>query len=234
MINNQHYPIKESRRAGMLLAATAGFIDSYTFSVHDMRFASFQSGNLLQVGLNIASGKWLHAAIYFWPVFAFLLGSAFNQILKVYTNKSHRSHTLAALIVECLGLLLVAILELQSVSDNIILPLLAFFMAIQADTFNKIHGMAYMTILSTGNLRTFSSGVTNWLIQHDEMALRRAVRIGPVILAFLFSAIIAYFAMQFLQQAALFIAPLFLIGVIILINREEKFAKSVDTTTNIH
>ena len=234
MINNQHYPIKESRRAGMLLAATAGFIDSYTFSVHDMRFASFQSGNLLQVGLNIAGGKWLHATIYFWPVLAFLLGSAFNQILKVYTNKSHQSHTLAALIVECLGLLLVAILELQSVSANIILPLLAFFMAIQADTFNKIHGMAYMTILSTGNLRTFSSGVTNWLIYHDEMALRQAVRVGPVILAFLFSAIIAYFAMQFLQQAALFIAPLFLIGVIILINREGKFAKSVDTTTNIH
>ncbi|MGV3186095.1 YoaK family protein [Weissella paramesenteroides] len=233
-MTNQQYPVKESRRTGMLLAATAGFIDSYTFSAHDMRFASFQSGNLLQVGLNIAGGKWLHATIYFWPIFAFLLGSAFNQVLKAYTNKSLRSHTLSALIVEFFGLLLVASLELQSVSANIILPLLAFFMAIQADTFNKIHGMAYMTILSTGNLRTFSSGLTNWLIYHDEMAFRRAIRVGPVILAFFFSAILAYFAIHFLHQAALFVAPLFLLCVIILVNHEEKFQKGIDTSNNIH
>ena len=48
----------------MLLAGTAGYIDSYTFAFHDNRFASFQSGNLLQLSINVASGKW-HAASLF-------------------------------------------------------------------------------------------------------------------------------------------------------------------------
>ncbi|MFC6179134.1 YoaK family protein [Weissella sagaensis] len=217
-----HYPIKESMRTGMLLAATAGFIDAYTFQIHDMRFASFQSGNLLQIGLNIANGKWLHALIYFWPVFAFLMGTSFNQLLKQFAKKHQQSHTMIALLIEFIGLVGVALLEYHTVSSNIILPLLAFFMAIQADTFNLIHGMPYMTILSTGNLRTLSSGLTNGLLWHDKSALHRAGRVAPVILAFFASAILAFFAMQLLHQGALFIAPILILGILVLVNREEK------------
>ncbi|CAM4244838.1 YoaK family protein [Weissella hellenica] len=217
-----HYPIKESMRTGMLLAATAGFIDAYTFQIHDMRFASFQSGNLLQIGLNVADGKWLHALIYFWPVFAFLIGTSFNQFLKQFAKKHQQSHTMLALLVEFIGLFGVALLEYHTISSDIILPLLAFFMAIQADTFNLIHGMPYMTILSTGNLRTLSSGLTNGLLWHDKQALHRAGRVAPVILAFFVSAILAFFAIQLLHQGALFIAPILILGILILVKREEK------------
>ncbi|SCB91743.1 YoaK family protein [Weissella bombi] len=220
MIHN--YPIKESMRTGMLLAATAGFIDAYTFTIHDMRFASFQSGNLLQIGLNVAGGKWLHALLYFWPVFAFLIGTSFNQLLKHFAKNRHQSHTMIALLVELIGLIVVALLEYNNISADIILPLLAFFMAIQADTFNLIHGMPYMTILSTGNLRTLSSGLTNGLLWHDKESLHRAGRVAPVILAFFISAILAFFAIQLFHQGALFIAPILILGLLILVNREEK------------
>lgn len=113
----------------MLLAGTAGYIDSYTFAFHDNRFASFQSGNLLQLGINVASGKWHTASLFFWPVIAFFVGAVLNQIIKKASFKNEVQWEERSVFIELLGVLFVAFLELAHVNSLIVLSVLAIFMA---------------------------------------------------------------------------------------------------------
>ena len=43
---------KESLLVALLLAMNTGFVDAFTFFHFDGRFASLQTGNLIQTGIN--------------------------------------------------------------------------------------------------------------------------------------------------------------------------------------
>lgn len=206
----QKFPYKESLRVGMLLAGTAGYIDSYTFAFHDNRFASFQSGNLLQLGINVASGKWHTASLFFWPVIAFFVGAVLNQIIKKASFKNEVQWEERSVFIELLGVLFVAFLELAHVNSLIVLSVLAIFMAMQADTFSKLRGMPYATVLSTGNLKTFGATWANGFLNHDKSQFIKTRNVGLVIASFLGAAIIAHFLGLMIGDYTLFGAPILL------------------------
>jgi len=205
--------MKESIRVGMLLSLTAGFIDSYTFAFHNARFASFQSGNMLQFGVNFASGHFTHAMIFFWPVLFYLIGSGLNQFIKKIRYVNDIQWEELSVLVEMSGIFLVAILEILHVSSLISLSILATFMAMQADTFTKLRGATYVTTMNTGNLKNLGSKLANFLMTRDISELKRARNTALIIGSFIIGAIIAYFIGHIIHGWAMFI-PVFILLII--------------------
>ncbi|MDR3190423.1 MAG: DUF1275 domain-containing protein [Lactobacillaceae bacterium] len=205
--------MKESLRVGILLTATAGFVDSYTFAFHDARFASFQSGNLLQFGVNLAAGNFSKAMIFFWPITFFMIGAGLNQLVKRYRFINDIQWEELSVLIEAFGVAIVAILEVLHFPAEVNLSILAMFMSIQADTFSKLRGAPYATIMSTGNLKTLGAMLASFLISHDKASLKKARNIFIVILGFIGGAIVAHFIGMAVHGWAMFVP----VGLLLLI-----------------
>ncbi|MCM0582520.1 DUF1275 domain-containing protein [Weissella diestrammenae] len=216
--------MKESIRVGMLLALTAGFIDSYTFAFHDARFASFQSGNMLQFGVNFARGDWSHALTFFWPVLFYLFGSALNQIIKRVRYINDLQWEELSVLVEASGIFFVAILEIFKVPSELPLSILAIFMAMQADTFTKLRGAAYVSTMNTGNLKTLGAMLTSFALTKQHEELMRARNTAAIIASFIFGAIIAYYIGHTIQGWAMFFPVGFLMIIWRTIVRDREIA----------
>ena len=215
-----NFAYKESLRVGMLLTATAGYIDAYTFAFHDEKFASFQSGNILQLGINLASGHFIMALQFLAPILGFLLGAMLNQVIKQIAQRRQTAWEPLAVLVELVGILFVALLEIMHVPSLLVISLLGLFMAIQADTFGKLRGMPYATVLSTGNLKTFGATIANGLLKHDAAEFIKTRTVGVVILAFFSAAVLSHFITLLIGDWALLLAPLFLLGVLFFIRQD--------------
>ena len=83
-------------------------------------------------------------------------------------------------------------------------------MAMQADTFSKLRGMPYATVLSTGNLKTFGATLANGFLNHDKSQFIKTRNVGLVIASFLGAAIIAHFLGLMIGDYTLFGAPILL------------------------
>lgn len=66
--------VHESLPVGVALAMAGGFLDAYTYLFHGEVFASMQSGNVILLGINLASGEFGQAARYLPPILLFLIG----------------------------------------------------------------------------------------------------------------------------------------------------------------
>ena len=56
---NKTRQMSETFLMGTLLALTGGFLDAYTYMSRGGVFANAQTGNIVLLGLNMASGQWL-------------------------------------------------------------------------------------------------------------------------------------------------------------------------------
>lgn len=192
MVNNI-LKMKESVRVGALLAGTAGFIDSYTFAFHDGRLASFQSGNMLQFGVYMARGNLQHAMIFIWPALAFICGAMLNQIVKRIRYVNIVQWEEFSILFEIIGITITAVLEILHAPSVIILSLLAISMALQTDTFTKLHGAPYVTTMFTGNLKRFGVALASYGLNHQKSELIKARNIGIIILGFITGVVLATF-----------------------------------------
>ena len=66
--------MSETFLMGTLLALTGGFLDAYTYISRGGVFANAQTGNIVLLGLNMASGQWSRVLYYLVPIIAFVLG----------------------------------------------------------------------------------------------------------------------------------------------------------------
>ncbi|QIL50135.1 DUF1275 domain-containing protein [Weissella coleopterorum] len=217
---NSNRKMKESVRVGALLAATAGFIDSYTFAFHDGRLASFQSGNMLQFGVYLARGNLNHALIFIWPALAFFFGAMFNQVVKRIRYVNQFQWEEFSILFEILGITVTAILEIMHAPSVLILSLLAISMALQTDTFTKLHGAPYVTTMFTGNLKRLGVALASYGLNHQSSELTKARNIGLIIASFLSGVVLATFVGIKLAGWALFLPVLALLVIWLIITAD--------------
>ena len=78
----------DSLQMGLLLAATGGFLDAYTFVARGRVFANAQTGNLVLLGLRAFEAD-PQALRYLVPVCAFVLGIVLSEFLKARKRALH-------------------------------------------------------------------------------------------------------------------------------------------------
>ncbi|PAV13500.1 hypothetical protein ASJ81_17540 [Methanosarcina spelaei] len=212
----------ESVELGILLAIVGGFLDAYTFVGRGGVFANAQTGNVVLMGIEAATGEWRQAVLHAVPVLAFMVGVVVAEIIKkpsmrLFIKDSER----AVLILETVVLFIVGFIPYTSPSI-IVTVVVSFVSSVQISSFRKLVGSTYSTTMVTGNLRSATQEAYIAFTKKDDESARRTIRYSTINLSFLAGAILGGLLTSFIGVKAVWIPVIVLICSIILFNSERK------------
>ena len=154
--------MSDSFRIGAILAMVGGLLDAYTFLIRGQVFSNAQTGNMVLLGIHLWTGNWLRAWFYLVPILAFVLGIFINEWIKRHLDGLWMFHwRQIVLLMEIVALVIVVLLP-PGKTDTAANALISFICSLQVQSFRKVHGFQYATTMCTGNLR---SG-TEYLVQY--------------------------------------------------------------------
>ena len=182
-------PDTEHRAVGslpsaILLAITGGSLDAFIYLNHGHVFAAM-TGNGVLLGVSILHHDYLQAVRHLLPIFGFILGAFFANLL----DKTLKHHAvMVGLVCEISALFLASFLP-GSFPDLAFVPLIAIVAAYQVASFRQADDYAYSSTFMTSNLRTAVDGLYDALNPAKrKTGLRKFRELSFIILGFLFGA----------------------------------------------
>lgn len=217
----------ESVELGILLAIVGGFLDAYTFVGRGGVFANVQTGNVVLMGIEAATGEWGQVVLHAVPILAFMVGVVVAEMIKKPSMRLFiTDFERAVLILETIVLFIVGFIPYTS--PNIIVTVaVSFVSSVQISSFRKLVGSTYSTTMVTGNLRSATQEAYIAFTKKDEEAARRTVRYSTINLSFLAGAILGGLLTSVIGVKAVWVAVIVLICSIILFNNERKSMDAV-------
>ena len=220
---NKTRQMSETFLMGTLLALTGGFLDAYTYISRGGVFANAQTGNIVLLGLNMASGQWSRVLYYLVPIIAFVLGIFLAESIRgkcMYNRKMHWRQLV--LILEMLVLLFVAVLP-QGKFDMIATVAVSFICAMQVESFRKVNGNAFATTMCTGNLRSGTERLYRFGRTGEVKELEKSLQYYGIILIFIIGAMAGmWLTKQFAQKAVLFACGMLFLAFLMMFVRSEE------------
>ena len=207
--------ISESIPCGILLALSGGCMDAYSYLFRGQVFSNAQTGNMLLMGVNIASGNFAVASKYFRPVLFFAVGiiiaDMFNAVKRIkIVHWRQISVFLEAII-------LTAVMFLPESANDLANSLLSFACGIQVQSFRAIHGNSITTTMCIGNFRSGTSNLDRFLVTKEKSYLKKSLLYYGIIGSFILGAIIESFLIPiFGTYAIIFSSVLLLIALLIM------------------
>lgn len=193
MILKNKNPMQERLRIGLLLVMNSGFIDSYTFEYHHERFASLQTGNIIQAGFHLAQGHWKATLFFVIPIIFFVLGAAFNTVLNHFVPAGKLSLQQHSILIEFIGIAMIGVFN-HHLASTVIISALSFLLAMQLDSFPKLRSLPFTSVMSTGNLRNVGTNLVKYFINRDHIFLHNA---------WVFSILVVFFMVGAFSSAVL-------------------------------
>ena len=173
----------------LLLAFVGGYLDAYTYITRDGVFANAQTGNMALMALRLARGEWADALHYLVPIAAFALGIFGVREARYHMRKKGRSYHKIALAAEILILVWVSFIP-QGAMNPLANVLVSLVCALQVGAFKTIGGQAYASTMCTGNLRSATEHLHDYLRSKNPAALTRSMQYFGVILIFILGALL--------------------------------------------
>jgi uncharacterized membrane protein YoaK (UPF0700 family) len=138
----------------LLLSFAGGYLDAYNWIVHGV-MANAQTANLVLLWVHGTAGHWNEALRFVPPIFAFAVGVLVAAWLRRATGD--RASAISTLI-EIVLLVVVGILHnrLPDLAGTVGISLVA---AMQMAIFVKVEGLAYSSVMITGNQRQAIEGL---------------------------------------------------------------------------
>ncbi|GMA69505.1 DUF1275 family protein [Leuconostoc litchii] len=218
MILKNKNPMQERLRIGLLLVMNSGFIDSYTFEYHHERFASLQTGNIIQAGFHLAQGHWKTTLFFVTPIIFFVLGAAFNTILNHIFPSNKLSIQQHSILIEFIGIAIIGVFN-PYLSSTAIISALSFLLAMQLDSFPKLRGLPFTSVMSTGNLRNVGTNFVKYFIKHDHIFLHNAWVFSILVVFFMVGAFSSAILSSIFGTASLLGSSLIMFAVFLLLFR---------------
>lgn len=203
--NNQ---MSETFRLGAVLALAGGFLDAYTYLVRGKVFANAETGNMVLLGVNLLNGQWEKALGYVAPILAFAIGVVVAEAIKKRVQERSLHWRQISLLAEMVILLVVCFLP-QGM-NNAANVAVAFVCAVQVESFRKVHGNAFATTMCTGNLRSGTERLWQFLQSGKRESLTQAGRYYGIIFFFIVGAALGSFTSGILAERAVFVPCLLL------------------------
>ena len=144
----------ETLQISLLLAFAGGYLDAYTWIVHGV-MANAQTANLVLLWVYGAAGDWERALQFVPPIAAFMVGVVVAAWLRRATGE--RASAISTLI-EIVLLIAVGILH-NRLPDLAGTLGISFVAAMQTAIFTKVEGVAYSSVMITGNMRQAIEGL---------------------------------------------------------------------------
>lgn len=195
--------ISETLRLGLVLAVVGGYLDAYTYLCRGGVFANAETGNMVLLGINLASGEWMKALKYLLPVVAFFCGILLAERIRTCFRKReqqgfHWRH--AVLLIEISVLALVSFMPMGGRWDMVVNWSVGFVCALQVESFRKVRGRAYATTMCTGNLRSGTELLSRYLETKEKKLLIHSLRYYAVIALFILGASVSVHISPLLGQ----------------------------------
>ena len=211
--------MSESMILGVVLTLAGGFQDAYSYNCRGQVFANAQTGNIVLLGQNIASGNFQNALHYLFPLLAFLAGVYLSEWVRELCKSFQKLHWRQ--IVLAFEIVMLAIAGLLPQSLNVVSNVLMSF-AMQVDSFRKFRGIPCATTMCIGNMRSGTELLCRYHITKDPELKRKSLHYYFIILVFAIGAAIGAVASQKFGNPAIWIAAgLMLLGFILMFVKEE-------------
>ena len=213
--------MSESMILGVVLTLAGGFQDAYSYNCRGQVFANAQTGNIVLLGQNIASGNFQNALHYLFPLLAFLAGVYLSEWVRELCKSFQKLHWRQ--IVLAFEIVMLAIAGLLPQSLNVVSNvLMSFACAMQVDSFRKFRGIPCATTMCIGNMRSGTKLLCRYHITKDPELKRKSLHYYFIILVFAIGAAIGAVASQKFGNPAIWIAAgLMLLGFILMFVKEE-------------
>ncbi|GAA2970587.1 YoaK family protein [Lentilactobacillus parakefiri] len=201
--------------SGSLLVMAAGVLDSYTYMQDGGVFAGLQTGNLILTGLRIGRGDYDSIVQALVSLLMFAVGVAIIRVIQ-YHYPSERAVTRkrVTLAFEILIFVVVSLIAGQ-VSILITTGLLALAAASQLQEFRRMKNSPFTPLMMTGNVRTLSESVLDFVAQGDLKALKKVGDIITIIGSFFVGALLNGYLIQFFHGQTILLAAVILLATIL-------------------
>lgn len=212
--------MSETFRLGAVLAVAGGFLDAYTYLVRGKVFANAETGNMVLLGVNLLNRQWLTALGYLAPILAFAAGVVAAEAIKRRFQDTSIHWRQMCVLAEAILLAGVAFLpqEMNSLANIAV----AFVCAVQVESFRKVHGHAFATTMCTGNLRSGTERLWQFLQSGKREELRQAGEYYGIILFFIVGAALGGFVCgRWAERAALVPCALLLAAFLMMFWKKE-------------
>jgi uncharacterized membrane protein YoaK (UPF0700 family) len=189
----------ETVQISLLLAFTGGYLDAYTWIIHGV-MANAQTANLVLLWVHGTAGHWDEAVRFVPPMFAFAVGVVIAAWLR--RAAGDRAAAISTLI-EIILLFVVGILH-NRLPDLAGTLGISFVAAMQMAIFVKVEGVAYSSVMITGNLRQAIEGLFAAFSGGCQLGtLRRSSIFATLCVAFGIGAAVGAFATKGIPDLAL-------------------------------
>ena len=181
-------PIHETFRIAALLAMVGGFLDAYTYMLRGGVFANAQTGNMVLLGIYAAQGRYRQAGYCIIPIMAFALGVYITEVFKKYfTEKEFDIYEHWIIALEMILLLIIGFLP-GTVPDSVVNVTISFVCSLQVNSFRKMKNLPYASTMCTGNLRSGTEKIFQFMINKEKSAGIQAAHYFGIILLFILGA----------------------------------------------
>ena len=173
----------------ILLTIIGGFFETYSYVARDHVFANGQTGNMARLGMNLAAGDFGGAFKYLIPIVCFALGVYFAEMVKTYCERHNLLHwKQAILLIEILLTVITALVPNEyNTAANVLIGVLC---GLQMEAFRRLKTYAYNSTMCTGNLRSATEHLHDYLRSKNPAALTRSMQYFGVILIFILGALL--------------------------------------------
>lgn len=205
---NDH--VFQLREIGIALTFVGGFIDAYTFGQHGGVMAAGQTGNIIFLSVDIAQHNLPGTVTKLATMIFFILGIVTVEIIRLNIRKYSHYWRIISLAAELLVCLIIGLLP-KSVPNLLIVPPLAFVMAMQTTAFGQIEGRGYNNVFSTGNLKKATIALTRFGLYKDRGQLTEGLVYFELVLGFTAGAVLSALIQSLLGLQTIWFATIFLI-----------------------
>ncbi len=209
--------MSESIILNLILALSGGAMDAYSYLARGKVFANAQTGNILLLGINLASANFNRALKFFLPITAFVLGIFTANIIRYICRERAFHWRQIAVFME---ILLLAIVPFISKENNAISNgLISLACGIQVQSFQSIYGNSIATTMCIGNLRKCMDNLSKFIYSRKHLYLKQSAVYFLVILFFMIGAIVEGYLIKVLKLKAIVFSIILLVISFILMHR---------------
>lgn len=175
---------------GIMLAFVGGFLDAYSYLCRGKVFANAQTGNMVLFGIKLSEKNFTGAGYYLAPIIAFVIGIIIANLIKMKYKDRQLVHWRQIIVaMEMVMLVIVANIP-KGAYDAIANVIVSFVCSLQVESFRKVNGYAYASTMCTGNLRSATERIFNYIKTKDRKEWNASLHYYGIILFFIVGAAI--------------------------------------------
>lgn len=190
----------------MFLTFIGGFLDAYCVILRGGVFASAQTGNIVFIGVDIATNQWSQLPEKIMPIIAFGVGVIIVQLARRHFNTAHLNiWRLWLLALQIIVLIIVGFLS-TTVPNMIVTTMLSMSMATQLASYSTVNGYPYANTFTTGNYRKLVENCYLFIATKEKKYQQKAKYFGLIVGSFFIGTIGSGFLVKVINVRAAWLA----------------------------